>query len=118
MKVHGFARLVRDVEVKEFEKGRVLKLRVASDEGYGEKKRTAFLDVDYFVGKESKLADYLKKGKEIFLEGYLRTEEWEKDGQRFSKLTVVATDLKLLGNGKGNGRKEETPAEPEEDFEF
>jgi len=117
MKVHGFARLVRDVEVKVFEKGKVLKLRVASDEGYGDNKKTAFLDVDYFVGKESKLADYLKKGKEIYLEGYLKTEEWEKDGQKFSKLTVLATGVRLLG--KGNGKTEPEPKEePNDDFEF
>ena len=123
MRVYGVVRLTKDAEVREFEKGKVIKFRVAGEEGYGDRKKVAFLDVDFFVNKDSKVAEFLKKGKEIFLEGTLKTEEWEKDGQKYSKLVVVADNVKLLGgNGKGSKPAEEPEPEPvevvDDDFEF
>ena len=40
---------------------------------------------------------YLTKGKQIAVEGYLKQDRWEKDGQKFSKVTVVANTVQLLG---------------------
>ena len=122
MKVYGIARLVKEPEVKELEKSKVIKMRLASDEGYGEGKKTLFIDADYFVSADAKIDEYLEKGREIFVEGYLLTEEWENSkGEKRSKISLRVTNLKLLGGGKGS--KEEPGPEPAEvvdddEFEF
>ena len=64
-------------------------------------------EVSYFEvtiwGKQAEsLKPYLTKGKQIGVEGYLRQERWEKDGQKRSKITIVATNVQLLGGNSGN----------------
>lgn len=47
-----------------------------------------------------KLAEYLKKGKQVYVEGELRTRSYEKDGERKWVTEVVARDVILIGDGK------------------
>lgn len=55
------------------------------------------------------LAEYLKKGSKVYLEGRLRTRSWEdKDGIKRYTTEVVVSDFMFLdsrgaGNGNGNG---------------
>ena len=51
------------------------------------------------------LKPYLTKGKQIAVEGYLRQDRWEKDGQKFSKVGIVADSVMLLGGRSDNGRR-------------
>lgn len=46
------------------------------------------------------LKPYLTKGKQICVEGHLKQDRWEKDGQKQSRITIVADNVQLLG-GKG-----------------
>jgi single-strand DNA-binding protein len=42
---------------------------------------------------------YLKKGSPVFVEGRLQLDSWtDKNGEKRSKLRVVATNLQLLGS--------------------
>ena len=59
-----------------------------------------------FIGK------YAKKGTQIYVEGKLRTETWERDGQRHSQQIIEASDIQILDRkpegqrqqrGSGNG---------------
>ena len=64
-------------------------------------------EVSYFYftlwGKTAEnLRPYLTKGKQIGFEGHLRQERWEKDGQKFSKVSIVAENVQLLGGKSGN----------------
>ncbi len=65
-----------------------------------------FVDVSMF-GRTAEIAsEYLTKGSPIFVEGKLRYESWEKDGQKFSKLSVVCDRLQFIGaKGEGGGGK-------------
>jgi single-strand DNA-binding protein len=121
MVVAGVGRLVKDCEVKEVsEKANVIKFSIAVDR---DKENADFFDCFMFSSKESKLSEYLKKGKTVFISGSLQQERWEtKDGQKRSKVVIKVDDLQLLGgNGKGGGkRKEDAPTEEpaDDDFEF
>ena len=60
-----------------------------------------FLDVEAFNRETGrKLADlvmqYLDKGRQVFIEGHLRMDQWEKDGQKRNKLVVVADTFEFL----------------------
>ena len=48
------------------------------------------------------MKQYLVKGKQIAVVGHLKQDRWEKDGQKFSKVSIVAEEVQLLG-GKGDG---------------
>lgn len=58
---------------------------------------TTFVDVTVW-GRTAEVANqYLRKGSPCLIEGRLRLETWEKDGQKRSKLKVVCDRLQLLG---------------------
>ena len=63
------------------------------------------------------LKPYLTKGKQICVEGYLKQDRWEKDGQKQSRVSIVADNVQLLGgkNGGEHGapKSESAPSEPE-----
>lgn len=63
---------------------------------------TTFVDVTLW-GRTAEVANqYLSKGSNILIEGRLKLEQWEKDGQKRSKLKVVADKMQMLG-GRGEG---------------
>ena len=79
---------------------------MAMNHKYGDKEETCFLDVTAF-GKLGELASqYLAKGRQAYVEGRLRLESWERDGQKRSKHTVIADTIQFLGS-KGEA---DTPA--------
>lgn len=61
-----------------------------------------FFDVTIWGKTAENLKPYLTKGKQICVDGYLKQDRWEKDGQKFSKVSIVANTVQLLG-GKSDG---------------
>lgn len=57
------------------------------------------------LGKQAEsLQDYLKKGKQVYVEGRIETRSWDdKDGQKRYTTEIVADRIQLLGSG-GGGR--------------
>jgi single-strand DNA-binding protein len=57
------------------------------------------------LGKQAEsLQDYLKKGKQIYVEGRLETRTWDdKDGQKKYMTEILADRIQLLGSGGGGG---------------
>lgn len=63
---------------------------------------TTFVDVTLW-GRTAEVANqYLTKGSNVLIEGRLKLDTWEKDGQKRSKLRVVAEKMQMLG-GRGEG---------------
>jgi single-strand DNA-binding protein len=61
-----------------------------------------FIDITLW-GRTAEIAnEYLSKGSSVLIEGRLKLDRWEKDGQKHSKLKVVGERLQMLG-GKGEG---------------
>lgn len=61
-----------------------------------------YFDITIWGRTAENLKQYLLKGKQIAVDGYLRQDRWQKDGQNFSKVVVVANSVQLLG-GKSEG---------------
>lgn len=54
--------------------------------------------------RQENLANYLTKGKQVYVEGRLQTRSWEdKDGKKQYMTEVVADELILLGGRGGDG---------------
>ena len=60
----------------------------------------SYFDLTIWGKTAENLKQYLTKGKQIAVEGHLKQDRWEKDGQRFSKVSIVADNIQLLG-GRG-----------------
>lgn len=91
----------------------------------------SFFDVVIWGKMAEGLKPYLNKGTQIAVVGYLKQDRWEKDGQKFSKVSLVAENVQLLGGNKKDGddnkpkfeaipEKKETPENEEfhEDIPF
>jgi len=62
---------------------------------------TTFVDVTLW-GRTAEIAgEYLGKGSSVLIEGRLKFDTWEKDGQKRSKLRVVGERMQMLGT-RGN----------------
>ena len=57
-----------------------------------------FVDITLW-GRTAEIAnEYLSKGSPVLIEGRLKLDRWEKDGQKHSKLKVVGERLQMLGS--------------------
>ncbi len=65
-----------------------------------------FFDVTIWGKTAENLKPYLQKGQQIAVDGYLRQDRWEKDGQKFSRVSVVATSVQLLGKRADGGSQQ------------
>ena len=59
--------------------------------------------------------EYLSKGSPVLIEGRLRYETWEQDGQKRSKLKVVCERMQMLGGRGGGGGPSNRPAQNQAD---
>ena len=63
-----------------------------------------YFDVTIWGKTAENLKPYLTKGKQIAVDGYLKQDRWEKDGQKFSKVSIVANNVQLLGGRTDGGQ--------------
>ncbi len=67
-----------------------------------------FFDVTIWGRTAESLKPYLLKGKQIAVDGYLKQDRWEKDGQKFSRVSVVANNVQLLGGRTDGGGQQQS----------
>ncbi len=107
-KVMLIGRLTRDPEKRTIPSGSaVTEFRLAASRRFksnsGEdREETVFVDITAWGRTAEICAQYLRKGSQVFIEGRLKLDEWEKDGQKRSKLSVVAEVVQFL-DSKGSG---------------
>lgn len=71
----------------------------AFDTGWGENKKTVWLDVSGWGDRYEKVSQYLTKGSQVLLEGDIGTREHESK----TYITLTLTDLKLVGGKQESG---------------
>lgn len=59
-----------------------------------------FFDVAAWGKMGESLNPYLTKGKQVAVEGELRQDRWEQDGQARSRVEIFATNIQLLGGSR------------------
>lgn len=62
---------------------------------------TTFVDVTLWARTAEVANEYLSKGAPVLIEGRLKLDTWEKDGQKRSKLKVIADKMQMLGGRSG-----------------
>ena len=91
--------------------GAVTNIRVAtsqswSDKQSGEKKERTEWHTVVFFGRLAEIAgEYLKKGRQVYVEGSLRTRKWQdkNSGQDRYSTEIVANEMQMLGGRDGGG---------------
>ena len=88
--------------------------------------RTEWHRVVFFRRLAEIAGEYLKKGSKVYIEGSLRTRQWERDGQKHYTTEIVANEMQMLdsrGDVGAGGYSNNAPAraaggsrEPEQDF--
>jgi single-strand DNA-binding protein len=104
-------RVTRDAEVK-YTSGdmAVSEISIAVNRYAGKDKgeEVSFFEVNLWGKTAEALVQYLTKGRQIVVQGELRQERWEKDGQKQSKVRINANNIQLVGG------KDEKPARQSE----
>jgi single-strand DNA-binding protein len=62
-----------------------------------------FIDVTLWGRTAEIVSEYLGKGSPVLVEGKLKQDRWEKDGQKHSKLKVVGDRIEFIGGKEGSG---------------
>ena len=71
---------------------------------------TDYVDVVAWAGLGERVSQYVTKGRPVLVSGRLQSRSWEQDGQKRSKVEVVANDVTFLGGKNDSGVGGETPA--------
>ena len=99
-------RLTRDAELKSIASGQaVCKFSIAVNRskknGEQWEDEPNFFDIVLWGRRGEALHQYLIKGKMIAVDGELRQDRWQQDGQNRSKVEIVANNIQLLGGSNG-----------------
>jgi single-strand DNA-binding protein len=107
-KVILIGNLGKDPELKHTSSGTaVATVTLATNERFKDKggewqDRTEWHNVVLWGRLAEIASEYLKKGRSVYVEGRLQTRSWEdKQGQKRYTTEIVASDLVLLGGGRG-----------------
>ena len=109
--------LTRDPELRTTPNGQsVCSFSLALNRSYkgqdGEwKEMTDFVDIVAWGPLGERVAQYLTKGRPALVSGRLQSRSWEQDGQKRSKVEVVAQDVTFLGS-PGGGSAPSSDDEP------
>jgi single-strand DNA-binding protein len=101
-------RLGRDPELRYMQSGQpVCKLNIATSRKYTNKNNEMIEETEWHRvsvwGKQAEHCNnFLTKGREVYVEGRLRTSSYDKDGQKHYTTEIVADTVQFLG-GRGEG---------------
>lgn len=93
--------LTRDPEVRYTPGGTpVATVSIAVNSKYKQgddlKEEVLFIDAVVFGKQAESCGQYLSKGRTVLVEGRLRERRWEYEGQKKSKMEVIANSVKFL----------------------
>lgn len=104
--------LTRDPEVRKTQGGMsVMKIGVAVNDRRRDPNTgnwedyPNFIDCVLFGKRAESMERYLRKGLKVAIEGKLRWSQWERDGQKRSKIEVIADDIEFM-----SAKEKESPA--------
>lgn len=82
--------------------------RMWKDKATGDRKEETEWHRVVFFGRQAEIAaEYLRKGRPVYVEGRLRTRKWQdKDGQDRYTTEIVAEEMQLLGSAREGGGDE------------
>ncbi|MEX1112437.1 MAG: single-stranded DNA-binding protein [Candidatus Andersenbacteria bacterium] len=112
-KVQIIGRLTRDPEARTTPQGQavtnfsVATSRVWKDQQGAQQQNTEYHNVVAWRRLAEICAQYLSKGRQVYIEGHLQTRSWEgQDGKKNYRTEIVADNMIMLGSGGGQGSQQ------------
>jgi single-strand DNA-binding protein len=101
-------RLTRDAELRYTNSGTAvcrfsLAVNRRKRSGDSWEDEASFFDIALWGKQGEAINSYLEKGKQVAVHGELRQNRWEQDGQKRSRVEIVANNVQLLGSPAGGG---------------
>ncbi|MDG1725187.1 MAG: single-stranded DNA-binding protein [Bacteroidia bacterium] len=118
-KVTLIGHLGKDPEVKYLDKDRVVaNLTIATNERYNDRngnrvETTEWHNLEMWDGLAKVAEKYLKKGSLVYVEGKLKTEEWEKDGVKRYTTRIRVTTMNMMDRASNNSTDTTSPQSKE-----
>ncbi len=108
-------RLTKDGELKYTQAGgAIVRFTLAvgrakrnADGSWGED--TSFIDCTYFGKSAEAVSSYLTKGRQIFVNGELRQNRWESEGQTRSRVEIMVNNLVLASTPNRSEMNDDSP---------
>ena len=101
--------LGRDPETRYSKDGKpITNFSVATSQKRGDQEYTEWHNVVCFGRVAEVAAEYLRKGSKVYVEGMLKTSNWEKDGQKHYRTEIMANQLQMLGEVSSPDKKQAT----------
>lgn len=95
-KISSMFRLVKDPEFKEMSNGvQLCSLYLAASEKYKDKETKLFINAVAF-SKTAEFISQVQKGQRVFITGKIQTEQWETNGERKSKISMVVESFEYV----------------------
>lgn len=92
----------------------VTKFGLAVNRKYSGKEETTFVDVECWGKTAEVVAEYCSKGRQVAVVGRLKQDSWEdKDGNKRSKLFVVAEEVKFVGGRNDSDEPQQENKKPQ-----
>ena len=118
-KVFLTGRVTREWEIRATSSGTTIaRNSIAVDSGYGDNKRTDFINLTAFGKTAETLEKYGFKGQKLLIEGRIQTGSYEKDGVKHSTTDIIVDRSEFLSFKDNNASAEKTgPQEAISGFE-
>jgi single-strand DNA-binding protein len=90
--------------------GAVTNLSIATSESWKDKQtgqpqeRTEWHRVVFFNRLAEIASEYVRKGSKVYVEGALRTRQWEQDGVKRYSTEIVASQMQMLDSRQGGAQ--------------
>lgn len=102
-------RLTKDADIRYTAGGTaVLNFSIAVNESRKQGERwieeASFFDVTLFGKMGESVHQYMTKGKQVAVSGRLQQQRWQKDGQNYSRIAVIANYVQLFSGAQGNSQ--------------
>jgi single-strand DNA-binding protein len=103
--------LTRDPELRQTPSGQqVCNFSLALNRAYKDQsgewvETTDYVDIVAWGPLGERVSQYLQRGRRVLVQGRLQSRSWEQEGQKRSKVEVLATDVTFL-DGRGGGDDE------------
>jgi single-strand DNA-binding protein len=113
--------LTRDPELRQTPTGQnVTSFSLALNRAYKDQsgewqEATDYIDIVCWGPLAERVAQYMSKGRRCLVQGRLQSRSWEQDGQKRSKVEVLAVDVTFLdsrGGGDDNGGSSDISSAP------
>jgi single-strand DNA-binding protein len=122
-KVIMIGNLTRDPELRTTPKGTaVCSFSLALNRHYKtesgeERDETTFVDIEAYGKQAELIAKYVPKGRPLMVEGRLKLDSWEKNGEKRSRLKVVTENFQFMGYKDDAGKSSDLPAVESGDYD-